>query len=287
MTNNYNSNFQNSSSYDEQLLKWYLSTKEQGKNPFKIGWGNSQTNPTNNFTPSKIDIENSISRLKINGLLVNIIEYAKKTLKFFPLEVAIEFGENEFLMGNYRLVGANEKEPLEWVIVKEKDGDVFAISKYCVDIQPFHDKGGAVPWRKCSLRKWLNVDFYNRAFSSQEQMRIKPTKIRTPYGENLVDLISDGKTTDKLFIPDYTDLHDLYAPGQPFYKDAERKFPVIYENKRHEKPIDGYWVRNIDSNSDVLTLWTCGNCANEYGFKRHYMKSDCEYFVRPAMWVKL
>lgn len=100
-------------------------------------------------------------------------------------------------------------EPLVWRILDSEDGLVMCDK--IIDSQAFQnvlynysgtyycsDSKYASNWEASSLRKWLNEDFYNTAFSTTEQKRILTTKVvsdpllpSTQYG---------GDTNDKVFI---------------------------------------------------------------------------------------
>jgi hypothetical protein len=45
------------------------------------------------------------------------------------------------------------------------------------DTHPFHDNADDTYWAECSLRKWLNDEFLNQAFTSAEQASILETDV--------------------------------------------------------------------------------------------------------------
>ena len=70
---------------------------------------------------------------------------------------------------NYSL----ESIPQLFKDVLEKNGDkALVISKYILDVMQYNDEFQVVSWEYCSLRKWLNDDFYNCAFTDEEQQKI-------------------------------------------------------------------------------------------------------------------
>lgn len=87
-------------------------------------------------------------------------------------------------------------EPIEWLVLANDGKTALLLSKYGLDCQPFHHEFKETNWRDCDLRKWLNNDFLNSAFSDQEQQRIAESviyEIKPVYGKGC------GKTRDKLF----------------------------------------------------------------------------------------
>ena len=52
------------------------------------------------------------------------------------------------------------------------------ISKYILDNKQFNDTNVYVIWKNCSLRKWLNKEFLNAAFSASEIKKLEMITIR-------------------------------------------------------------------------------------------------------------
>ena len=45
---------------------------------------------------------------------------------------------------------------------------------------PYHEKWGEVTWKTCTLRKWLNSEFYKNEFSEEEKKAIIETNLENP-----------------------------------------------------------------------------------------------------------
>ncbi|MBQ8318735.1 MAG: TIR domain-containing protein [Lachnospiraceae bacterium] len=90
-------------------------------------------------------------------------DYYKKMFKKSMVGYDINFGEYQ-------------DEDIEWVVLDKTDTSVFVISKYLIDVLPFHNAGGKVIWKDCSLRNWLNGTFYSTAFCLEEKKMIKVTE---------------------------------------------------------------------------------------------------------------
>ena len=93
------------------------------------------------------------------------------------------------VFGKYEQDGKtdNGAEPLEWDVVGKDNGKYMLITHYVIDYMQFDDgtadtsvnAGGnaldaVVTWEKCSLRKWLNGDFYSNTFTDEERAYITP-----------------------------------------------------------------------------------------------------------------
>ena len=74
-----------------------------------------------------------------------------------------------------------EESPIEWEILKIKyDGTAILLSKNIIDLQPYNNDKADITWENCSLRKWLNDEFYNNAFKYEELGIIINTHLKNP-----------------------------------------------------------------------------------------------------------
>ena len=94
----------------------------------------------------------------------------------------------------------NGLEPIEWIVLnKEKDGTLFLISKYALDCKCYNEYGVNITWKGCTLRIWLNGDFYRDAFNKSEKEMILESKIKN---DDNSDFGTEGgeDTKDKVFL---------------------------------------------------------------------------------------
>src|SRR5574344_486799 len=78
--------------------------------------------------------------------------------------------------GNYWQTNDKNKEIIRWKVLAKENGKILLISKYALDCKPYHKNSCNVTWEECTLRKWLNSEFINNAFSEEEQQIIVLTK---------------------------------------------------------------------------------------------------------------
>ncbi len=99
--------------------------------------------------------------------------YLEKVESFYEIGDSIAFGTYE--QDNDT---TNGKEPIEWIVLdKCYDSSLVLMSKYALDCKPYNMESTDVTWETCTLRKWLNEDFYNAAFSAEEQTKIVPVML--------------------------------------------------------------------------------------------------------------
>ena len=57
---------------------------------------------------------------------------------------------------------SNGAEPVDWIVLHNEDGNVYLLSKYVLDVQPFNTEDV----QECSLDDWLKTTFSETAFSN-------------------------------------------------------------------------------------------------------------------------
>ena len=178
-----------------------------------------------------------------------------------------EMGVGEYIsFGRYELDGdiQNGPEEIVWQIIDIKDGKALMLSKDAIDDLPFEDSNKSATWDICSLRRWLNDDFYHSAFNNYEMNCILETKINNSpnpkYGT-----FSGAQTNDFLFL--------LSA-------DEVNQYLRIIAGPSNN------WLRTTGATNQMCTFHAGINHAfgtvNNYGEDIHTLKK-----VRPALWLTL
>lgn len=205
----------------------------------------------------------------------------------------IKFKEQlkDIKVGNYIKFGAyeqdnntsNGKEDVEWLVLEVKDGKALVISKYALDCKPYNTSYTDVTWENCTLRRWLNNDFINAAFSAEEKSMI-PTV--TVSADNNPDYSTNpGNTTqDQVFLLSITEANKYFSS----------------DSARQCKPTE-YAVAGgayVDSNNGNCWWWL-RSPGNAYGYAAVVDRGGGGVFaygldvrydgsaVRPALWIDL
>ncbi len=175
---------------------------------------------------------------------------------------------NSIFFGKYYQKNSNEKDIIEWIIL-EKD-KALVLSKYCLDSQPFSTIITDDNWEKSSLRKWLNVDFYDCAFSEENE-------------KNSVILSVESETlNDKIFLLSEDEVYK-YLPI-----DSDRVgFVTSYATmKGAQSNNDGscwWWLRDSARTSLHTKVVLFDGKISDNG----QLVTDDDNAVRPAMWINL
>ena len=174
---------------------------------------------------------------------------------------------------------SNGKEDIKWLVLEVKDGKALVISKYALDCKQYNTSRTAVTWETSTLRKWLNNDFINKAFSADEKAMIPTVTVsadKNPvYGTN-----PGNATQDQVFLLSSTEAN------QYFSSDSARECePTDYAvaNGAYVNGNCWWWLR-----SPGCTLYSAANVidvgvVDEIGF----FVDDVSYAVRPALWIDL
>lgn len=101
----------------------------------------------------------------------------------------------------------NGKEPIEWLVLSNNGKELYVVSKYALDNKKYNEEKTDATWEICSLRKWLNDDFYMAAFSKSERSAIKTTTVKNDdnpeYGTE-----GGNDTKDKVFLLSLSDINN-------------------------------------------------------------------------------
>lgn len=93
---------------------------------------------------------------------INELEGLEETPQLEVTANATHIG-SEVTLGNYA------GEDIEWIVLDEDDSELLLISKYILEHESYNFEYGDTTWEECSLRTWLNEDFYNSAFDPEER----------------------------------------------------------------------------------------------------------------------
>ena len=173
----------------------------------------------------------------------------------------------------------NGKEPVEWIVLEEKDDSVLLISRYALETKPFHEEWTDVSWEECSLRAWLNDTFFRDAFSAEEQARIL-----TVNGDNVFLLSVDE--AEQYFSADRDRIviaTEAAIRNGAFVVDEINTY--VFGTEEQPLPLNAcwWWLRSNGETPDSAARVD----ADGYVFTFGQRVSEEECCVRPCICVKL
>ncbi|MBR4749145.1 MAG: hypothetical protein IK083_06215 [Abditibacteriota bacterium] len=187
----------------------------------------------------------------------------------------ITFGRYE-QDGNY----SNGKEPIEWIVIFiGSDNSILVVSRYGLDCKPYNTYKASVTWATCSLRQWLNNDFYNSAFNADEKKRMYNINSKN-YNNSKYGTYGGAETKDMVVL-----LSEGRASNY-FSSDASRLcYPTKYARQRGVEVYDtGFcwcWLSTPGDASDSAAHIDRYGRVNLIGNAVNHTNVA----VRPAIWI--
>lgn len=75
-------------------------------------------------------------------------------------------------MGEEFYFGRFNSQKIWWKVIRVVERRALVISCKSICSMPYHQPGGEIAWKHCTLRHWLNNDFINSCFSYEEKAKI-------------------------------------------------------------------------------------------------------------------
>lgn len=184
---------------------------------------------------------------------------------------------------------SNGKEDIEWLVLAKENNRVLVISDKALDCQPYNSSyTEEVTWENCSLRKWLNGTFLNKAFSTEEQAQIQNTTVSADnnpqYSTN-----PGNATTDKVFLLSINEVEKYFNSDE-----ARKCAPTAYAKAQGASTSDTcktpsgaatcwWWLRSPGDDQSSAAYVYFGGDVFELG---NYVYSVLTA-VRPALWITI
>ena len=197
----------------------------------------------------------------------------------------------QFQQGDIVLFGSYEQdnnaadglEPIEWIVAELQGTKALLISRYVLDAQPYHTKGGSVLWEDASIRTWLNSDFINSAFSYDERQSMITMAVRNGKNQGWEGYgISGGNNTrDRLFLLSWQEAWQYLPDAQ-----SRAGIPTAYALSRglytHQSSGEAkYWLRSPGAKRTSAAVVHYDSEINSF------LTQTTHAGVRPAFWLNL
>ncbi len=179
---------------------------------------------------------------------------------------------DEITFGNY------SGKDIEWIVLDENDSGVLLLSKNVIDTKPYNESDVEITWENCTLRGWINNDFYYAAFSPEEQSRIIETNVVN--SDNADTRARGGSdTNDRVFILSMDEANKYLGSDE-----ARRAQPCDYLPQDGSFIFDGYifwWLRTPGNNNKYAAQVGSDGYISGYGDWVTFPNVG----VRPAIWI--
>jgi len=150
-----------------------------------------------------------------------------------------------------------------------------AVTEGNVAQKPYHAPGGQVTWENCTLRQWLNGDFYSSLRPNIRSCIIEVLNTNPDAGKDgntsNKDPVSENSTKDKVFLLSYREYRKHISD-------------ITYGPYEMKKDYSG-WLRSrmYDNNKSKALALTTGF----HYFYSGYPVEDCKHDVTPAIWIDI
>ena len=85
-----------------------------------------------------------------------------------------------YTVGNTVEFGSYNGEPIRWRVLDERGKLRMLFAEEILTERAYNDEITDTSWRDCTLRKWLNREFLNEAFSPKERAAVVSGMVRNP-----------------------------------------------------------------------------------------------------------
>ena len=184
------------------------------------------------------------------------------------------------LFGQYEQDGIedNGKEPITWIVIGTDNGKYYLLSEYLLDRAKFDSSPNIYRWKDCSLREWLNKEFYDQTFSREEKEKIQ-------------NVITSDATKDNVFLLSAEEARGFFTNdtsriAYPTEAQVINGFSTFKSDNAAEwwtrsvsSASNGKGVVNVEDNGEVRSAGVSPDVPNKY------LKIDIG--VRPAICINI
>ena len=195
---------------------------------------------------------------------------------------------NSITLGNYPQTKAgNDNTPIEWLVLESDRETALLISRYALDCRPYNEKYEDTTWEQCTLRGWLNNEFFNKAFSTEEKQYILQSNVSAD--KNPKYSTNPGNATkDNVFLLSIVEANKYFKSD-----DARMCAPTDYaiqqgaytsdDFKREGRKACWWWLRSPGYSSGNAANTSTDGSITGYGL----VVDLSNYAVRPCVRVRL
>ena len=212
-----------------------------------------------------------------------------------PLKKSVEIGDI-LTFGHYpQTASGTDSSPIEWIVLDVQGSKALLLSKYGVNAKQYNTEFVDITWETCSLRKWLNGEFLNAAFSASEQKDILPTNVDNSKSQGYDKWDTDGgnDTNDKVFLLSYTEAYRyLRITEEDDNNMKSRVAPTAYA--KNAGSWTSYYLTTTDGDEAGWWYLRSPGINHMYvasvsydgslSYSSNYREDAC---ARPTLWINL
>lgn len=175
-------------------------------------------------------------------------------------------------------------EPLEWRVLAKEDNKMLLLTDKCITNMPFNNELKIVSWEDCSLRKWLNNEFKQTAFSEQMSSMILTTQNLTyTEGGSAEGMNKYYSTKDDVFLLGIEEVYKYFPVYEEKVGNATAYCEATGAYVDTEVRMCWWWSRTPGLTQEQAAFVDFEGFCNNSGMN---VIND-KLTVRPAIWVTL
>jgi len=190
---------------------------------------------------------------------------------------------DEIKVGDIIQFGAHD-----WRVLEIQDGKALLLSDRIIEYRAYNDSRTDVTWETCTLRQYLNGEFYN-SFSAEEKARIAETRLTNDdnpwYGTS-----GGNATTDKIFLLSLEEVMKYFGDSEQLRNRSSNDAYYIndqYNSERRATDANGaatwWWLRS----PGLVSLGAADVHFSGYVYVNGLYVNYDDGGVRPALWLNL
>ena len=199
-------------------------------------------------------------------------------------------------------INGGKREDLDWIVLTKDNESVTLLCKYVIDNKLYNDLRGNTTWEECSLRTWLNNDFYNVAFSDSDKSYILQTDVINESNPSH-DTQGGNNTKDKVYLLSVSEVINFFGKGDSSDSGRNLKAATIATKYAQNCEVGGKVLRKVTGHGKYAgnTEWLLrtpgvsqssicsvdgGGSVNDWGFSIQKSNGDA-FGIRPVIRVKI
>lgn len=245
---------------EKKLLPDHLSDLDRPRNV------NYNMESEKDFRKEKIGMKKMVSLMVLLAVMALAVSAQAEALDSADAGSTVTFGNYEQGEGQV---------PIEWIVLDRQENRALLLSRYALDAKPFHEvENWDVTWADCTLRSWLNGEFFDVAFSDEERAQVIQVTNTTADAPD---------TQDSVFLLSLDELN-AYFPEEASRIAEATEYAVAQGGRVSRETGKTYWwLRNKATPGDAALMVRYDGAVNEFGDS---MEAEI-YTVRPAIWVQI
>ena len=176
----------------------------------------------------------------------------------------------------------NGAEPIAWIVLDAEDGLATLMSRDVLDARAFNGLGTSITWEGCSLRKWLNGDFLDKAFDDAERAALQTVTVTADGNPEFPDADPGADTEDTVYLLSIAEAQQYFGALHilpPMPTGTAIANGVYESNISGEEGQSLFWLRTPGAYSDSAAYIISNNDLMASGND----VSNTDYGVRPVV----